>query len=294
MVSKQAVPVEPPATARPAFFVVREGNRPMSVNPVLWNLDERGVATVTLNRPEVNNAYDAGLIGGVLAAMDDLGKKPSLRVVVLEGNGKHFQAGADLKWINGVRPKSPDENEAVSRATFEAVQRLNLLPIPTVALVQGGCFGGGTGVISACDVVIAADNAIFSITEVRWGLTAAIIIPQLCDAIGVRQVRRYALTGERFDAQEARRIGLVHEVVPLAELEGAGAKVVEQLLANGPEALAETKRLAMESSFGGMRVDDEAYARLVRMHAARRQTAEASEGLASFAEKRAGNWRGKA
>jgi methylglutaconyl-CoA hydratase len=263
----------------------------MSANPVLWNLDERGVATVTLNRPEVNNAYDLGLINSVLAAMDDLGKKPTLRVVVLKGNGKHFQAGADLKWINGVRLQSPAKNEAVSRATFEAVQRLNLLAIPTVALVQGGCFGGGTGVISACDVVIAADNAMFSITEVRWGLTAAIIVPQLCDAIGVRQVRRYALTGERFDAQEARRIGLVHEVVPLAELERAGAKVVEQLLANEPEALAETKRLAMESSFGGMGVDDEAYARLVRLHAARRQTAEASEGLASFAEKRAGNWR---
>ena len=194
----------------------------MTANPVLWDLDARGVATVTLNRPEVNNAYDAGLINGVLAAMDELGKKPHLRVVVLKGNGKHFQAGADLKWINGVRPKSAEENEAVSRATFEAVQRLNTLPIPTVALVQGGCFGGGTGVISACDVVIAADNALFSITEVRWGLTAAIIIPQLCDAIGVRQVRRYALTGERFGAEEARRIGLVHEVVPLAELESCG------------------------------------------------------------------------
>src|SRR5664279_3280230 len=189
---------------------------PMSANPVLWNLDERGVATVTLNRPEVNNAYDAGLINGVLAAMDELGSKPLLRVVVLKGNGKHFQAGADLKWINAVRPQSPAENEAVSQATFEAVQRLNRLPIPTVALVQGGCFGGGTGVIAACDVVIAADNAVFSITEVRWGLTAAIIIPQLFDAIGVRQVRRYALTGERFGAQDARRIGLVHEVVPLA------------------------------------------------------------------------------
>ena len=199
-------------------------------------------------------------------------RSPNLRVVVLKGNGKHFQAGADLKWINGVRPKSTEENEAVSRATFEAVQRLNTLPIPTVALVQGGCFGGGTGVISACDVVIAADNALFSITEVRWGLTAAIIIPQLCDAIGVRQVRRYALTGERFGAEEARRIGLVHEVVPLAELEAAGAKVVEQLLANGPQAMAETKALAMESSFGGMGVDDEAYARLVKMHSARRQT----------------------
>ncbi len=213
-----------------------------------------------------------------------------LRVVVLKGNGKHFQAGADLKWINAVRPQSPDENEAVSKATFEAVQRLNRLPVPTVALVQGGCFGGGTGVISACDVVIAADNAVFSITEVRWGLTAAIIIPQLCDAIGVRQVRRYALTGERFGAQDALRIGLVHEVVPLADLENAGAKVVEQLLGNAPDALAETKRLAMESSFGGMSVEDDAYARLVRMHAAKRQTSEASEGLASFAEKRAAKW----
>src|SRR4030088_826694 len=262
----------------------------MPANPVLWNLDERGVATVTLNRPEVNNAYDAGLIHGVLSAMDELSRKPLLRVVVLKGNGKHFQAGADLKWINAVRPQSHEKNGRVSQATFEAVQRLNRLPIPTVALVQGGCFGGGTGVISACVVVIAADNAVFSITEVRWGLTAAIIIPQLCDAIGVRQVRRYALTGERFCAQEARRIGLVHEVVPLAELETAGTKAVEQLLANAPAALAETKTLAMESSFGGMSVEHEAYARLVRMHAAKRQTSEASEGLASFAEKRAANW----
>lgn len=262
----------------------------MPADPVLWSLDQRGVATVTLNRPEVNNAYDHGLIHGLLAAMDDLGTKPSLRVVVLKGNGKHFQAGADLKWINGVRPKSPAENEAVSRATFEAVQRLNRLPVPTVALVQGGCFGGGTGVVSACDIVIAADNAIFSITEVRWGLTAAIIIPQLCDAIGARQVRRYALTGERFGADEARRIGLAHDLVPLTELEQAGARIVEQLLANGPEALAETKALAMESSFGGMDIGDAAYARLVRMHAEKRQTTEAGEGLASFAEKRSANW----
>jgi methylglutaconyl-CoA hydratase len=262
----------------------------MSENPVLWNLDARGVATVTLNRPDVNNAYDGGLIQGLLAAMDELAAKPQLRVVVLRGNGRHFQAGADLKWINAVRPQSEAANEAASQATFEAVQRLNTLPIPTVALVQGGCFGGGTGVISACDVVIAADNALFSITEVRWGLTAAIIIPQLCDAIGVRQVRRYALTGERFGAEDASRIGLVHEVVPLAELEIAGAKVVEQLLANAPDALAETKRIAMESSFGGMAVDDAAYARLVKLHSAKRQTKEATEGLASFAEKRAANW----
>src|SRR5205085_4469767 len=151
--------------------------------------------------------------------------------VVIKGNGRHFQAGADLKWIDAVRTSSATENVRVSRATAEAVARLNHVPVPTIALIQGGCFGGGTGIAAACDVVIAADNAMFSIAEVRWGLTAAIIVPQLVDAIGVRQVRRYALTGERFGAEEGRRIGLVHEVVALAELETAGAKVVEQLLA---------------------------------------------------------------
>ncbi len=262
----------------------------MTDSPVVWNIDERGVATVTLNRPAVNNAYDDALLGSMLSTMDELAKHPNLRVVVLTGNGKHFQAGANLGWINTVRARSPEDNEAASRATFAVVQRLNRLPLPTVALVHGACFGGGTGVISACDVVIAAENSLFSITEVRWGLTAAIILPQLCDAIGVRQVRRYALTGERFGAAEARRIGLVHEVVPLTELDTAGAKVDEQLLANAPDALAETKHLALESAFGGMGVEDSAWDRLVQKHAAKRQTEEAIEGLASFAEKRAGRW----
>ena len=126
------------------------------------------------------------------------------------------------------------------------MQRLNLAPVPTIALVHGACFGGGTGLVAACDVVIAADNATFSIAEVRWGLTAAIIIPQLNDAIGVRQMRRYALTGERFDAAEARRIGLVHEVVPLAELAAAGERMVGHVLENGPEAIAQTKALTLQ------------------------------------------------
>lgn len=256
------------------------------MSPVLQSVDARGVATVTLNRPEVNNAYDEGLIQGLLAGLDQLGR--DVRVLVLKGNGKHFQAGADLKWIRRVAGEPRAENEAASRATALAVRRLNELPVPTVALVQGGCFGGGTGVISACDFVIAADNAMFSIAETRWGLTAAIILPQLADAIGARQVRRYALTGERFGAEEARRIGLVHEVVPLAELEAAGARAVEQLLQNAPEANAQTKAAAMQFAWG--RVDDATFERLVAEHAAKRRSAEAAEGLASFVEKRAARW----
>jgi methylglutaconyl-CoA hydratase len=260
----------------------------MSDSPVIWELDARGVATVTLNRPKVNNAYNAELVQGVLNAMDDLGTKPNLRVAVLRGNGKHFQAGADLSWLNAVAGQSVNENIVASRATAEAVHRLNNLPIPTVALVQGGCFGGGTGIISACDVVVAADNALFSIAETRWGLMAGIIIPQLNDAMSVRQVRRYALTGERFGAEEARRIGLVHEVVPLAELEAAGARIVDHLLQNAPEANAQTKAVAIEHAWGNMTT--QGFNRLIEQHAAKRRSAEAAEGLASFREKRAAAW----
>ena len=160
--------------------------------------------------------------------------------------------------------------------------------MPTVALVQGACFGGGTGLLAACDVVIAADDAVFSIAEVRWGLTAAIIIPQLNDAIGARQVRRYALTGERFDAAQARRIGLVHEVVPAAELEAAGARIVDAILQNGPEAIAQTKALALESAW--THLGEDAASRLIESHADKRRSAEAAEGLASFAQKRAARW----
>jgi methylglutaconyl-CoA hydratase len=271
-------------------FQSSEGEHCVSQAPVNWTLDERGVASVTFNRPEVNNAYNDELIAAVLAAIDALAAEPRLRALRLQGAGKHFQAGADLSWINRVRPASAAANLEASRATFDAVQRLNTLAVPTVALVQGACFGGGTGIIAACDVVIAADNALFSITEVRWGLTAAIIIPQLVDAIGVRQVRRYALTGERFDAHEARRIGLVHEVVPATALGAAGERVIEQLLANGPLALAETKRLALDCAVGGEPAQAPRWHPLLAAHSAKRQTTEAAEGLASFAEKRPANW----
>jgi methylglutaconyl-CoA hydratase len=262
--------------------------RHMPDNPVLWNIDARGVARVTLNRPEVNNAYDGALIRGLHNAMDALGGDPALRVVVIAGTGKHFQAGADLAWLTALRAASPQDNESASRATATAIDRLNRIPVPTVALVHGYCVGGGTGIVAACDVVIVAEDAKFVISEVRWGLTAAIIIPQLNDAIGVRQVRRYALTGERFDAREARRIGLVHEVVPAAELEAAGERIVTALLANGPQAMATTKAIAREYACG--HIDGGVMARLIEAHAAQRLSAEAAEGLASFVEKRPPRW----
>ncbi len=260
----------------------------MNEPAVKWDMDARGVATVLFNRPRVNNAYNAELVHGVLDALDALGARHDLRAVVLRGAGKHFQAGADLTWLDEVAQRTVADNIAASRATAQAVHRLNVAPVPTVALVQGACFGGGTGIVAACDIVIAADDAQFAIAETRWGLVAGIIIPQLNDAIGVRQVRRYALTGERFGAEEARRIGLVHEVVARAKLDEAGARIVDQLLRNAPQANADTKAIALEYAWG--RLSEETMERLIEHHALKRRSDEAREGLASFREKRAAAW----
>ena len=262
---------------------------PRTSGPVLWSVDGRGVAQVVLNRPEVNNAYNGELIDAVLEGLDALAEVEGLRAVVLSGNGRHFQAGADLGWIDDVRGRDAQENERVSRATADAVRMLNTAPVPVIALVQGGCFGGGTGIVAACDVVIAADDAMFSIAEVRWGLHASIIIPQLNDAIGIRQVRRYALTGERFGAEEARRIGLVHEVVPRAELAATGERIVAKILDNAPEAIADTKEVTLAGGFADL--PDDGFDALVEIHAEKRRSPEAAEGLASFAQKRAANWK---
>ena len=260
----------------------------MTDNPVIWDIDDRGIASIILNRPDRNNAYDAGMIQGLEAAMDGVCNTGGVRAVLLKGNGRHFQAGADLTWIRSVREGSPQGNLAASKATAEALDRLNRLPLPTIALVHGFCVGGGTGIVASCDIVIASEEAKFAISEVRWGLTASIIFPQLSDAIGIRQLRRYALTGERFDANEAHRIGLVHEVVGAVDLEQAGERMVAAVLENAPIALAETKQFALDYAFGS--VSGGVLHGLAENHAAKRQSAEADEGLASFAEKRSANW----
>ena len=262
--------------------------KPVGHGTVLWAVDARGVGAVTLNRPQVNNAYNGDLIDGLLAALDGLGRHAGLRCVVLRGTGKHFQAGADLTWIKQVAAESVEENERASHNTADAVRRLEHAPVPTIALVQGGCFGGGTGIVAACDVVVASEDAIFSISETRWGLMAGIILPQLDKAIGLRQVRRYALTGERFDAQEARRIGLVHEVVPSGGLDAAGERLVDHILMNAPDATTQTKRTALAAA--GAEVADWTFGALVREHAAKRRSAEAAEGLDSFRERRKPRW----
>lgn len=260
----------------------------MSDAPVLVSVDARGVGTITLNRPDVNNAYDASVVTGMIDAVTTVANDPAVRIVVIRGNGRHFQAGADLSWLTSVAGQDPAANLAVSQMTGEAMRALNQLDKPTIALVHGACIGGGTGIIASCDVVIAEDTAVFAISEARWGMAATIIFPQLIKAIGERQCRRYATTCERFDADRALQIGLVHELCTPGALDQAVEPVITGLLSSGPEAVKITKHGLLRAA--GSYIDDGTFAVLVDEHARRRQSDEAAEGFASFREKRDASW----
>jgi len=262
--------------------------RPAGEAVVLREVDARGVATVTLNRPHVNNAYDGALIEALRDALASVRADPGARVVVLRGNGRHFQAGADLGWIESLRAQGEAENLEVSRRTAAVMRELDELPLPTLALVHGGCYGGGVGLVAACDVVIAESSAQFAITEARWGLVPAVIVPQLVAAMGLRALRRYALGCERFDAQRAKETGLVHELCEPGALAAAAAPVIDALLRSGPQALAATKALLHDHA--GRAPSGDAGERRVRAHTRQRASAEAAEGLASFRERRDPAW----
>lgn len=255
---------------------------------VLCETDRRGVATVALNRPEVNNAYNAEVVDALLEIFARLAADRAVRVIVIRGNGRHFQAGADLKWLQEIGRMDREANRMTSLKTASAMRGLNDMSKPTIALVHGACVGGGTGIVASCDIVIAERTATFAISEARWGMAATVIFPQLNAAIGIRNVRRYALSCERFDAERALSLGLVHEICAPGGLDAAAAPVIDGLLNAGPDAIALSKRSAMTSA--GAIMSDAEFERLVAEHAAKRQTAEAAEGLQSFVEKREASW----
>lgn len=255
---------------------------------VTTGVDARGVATLRLNRPAKNNAYNDAMIAAMTEAVGALSADPAVRVIVLRGEGRHFQAGADLAWLESLRGLNEADSIAVSQRTTDAVNGLTVLPKPTLALVQGGCFGGGVGLAAACDVVIAEESAVFAITEARWGLSPVPIAPQLIARLGPGRTRRYALSCERFGAARAFEIGLVDEICPEGGLDAAAAPVINALLHCPPGALAETKAAIL--SVAGLDLDAPARAALAKPHGRRRLTEEAGEGLASFLEKRKPNW----
>lgn len=256
---------------------------------LLVNIDERGVAVVTLNRAEKHNAFNDEVIAELDFTFTSLGDNDAVRVVILTGAGKSFSAGADLSWMKKTATYSTQDNEADAMRLSGMLSTLATCPKPTIAMVNGAAFGGGVGLTACCDIAIAMATAVFSLSEVKLGLTPATISPYVVRAIGARAAQRYFLSGERFDGIEARRIGLVHEIAQTPEeaemiLEG----IIEQLLSGGPTAQADCKELIQ--LVAGREIDDEVRQETAARIAARRANAEGQEGLSAFFDKRKPNW----
>lgn len=249
---------------------------------------ENGVASVTLNRPAVHNAFDDALIARLTEALREVGDDPGVRVVVLRGAGKSFSAGADLNWMQRMADYSRTQNLADAMGLAQLLHTLDTLPRPTIAAVHGAAFGGGVGLVAACDIAVAAETAAFSLSEVRLGLIPAVISPYVVAAIGARQARRYFLTAERFDAGEAWRVGLVHEVTMPEALEARVAAIAAELLRGGPGALGAAKNLV--AAVSARPVDTALMADTARRIADIRAGEEAREGVGAFLEKRKPRW----
>ena len=259
----------------------------MSQDPLQTEINQ-GVGTIRMNRPDVHNAFDDGFIAALGAELRRLDALPEARVIVLAASGKSFSAGADLNWMRRMAKYSQAENLRDGMALAGLMRTLDGMRKPTIARVQGAAFGGGVGLVACCDIAIASMEAVFSLSEVRLGLIPSVISPYVIAAIGEREARRYFLTAERFDAVEARRIGLVHEVVNIDALDAAVANMTAHLLNGGPQALAAAKKLIVDVSRRPM--DDALLAETARRIAAIRVEAEGQEGLAAFFDKRPPAW----
>ncbi len=255
---------------------------------VLCQIDQRGIATVTLNNPEKHNAFDDGIIGELTNIFTQLAENHQVRVVVLASNGKSFSAGADLGWMKRMADYSYQENLNDANALAQMLKALNFLPQTTIAQIQGAAFGGAVGLASCCDIVLAAEQASFCLSEVKLGLIPATISPYVVQAIGLKAARRYFQTAERFSAKKAEQIGLVDEVVTLAELSNTVENMINTILANGPHAVKEAKQLAF--SVAHREIDELLINDTCERIAAIRVSNEGQEGLASFFEKRVPSW----
>jgi methylglutaconyl-CoA hydratase len=256
----------------------------------LFRVERRagGVVWLTLDRPEIHNAFDDRLIAELTDELARLGADDAVRVLVLTGAGRSFSAGADLNWMRRTASYGEAENLADARALARLMQTLNELPKPTVARVNGPALGGGTGLVACCDVVIASEQAVFGTTEVRLGLIPSVIGPYVLAAIGPRHARRLMLTGERISAAEALRLGLVHDVVASEQLDLTVERMVGELLKSGPDAIAAGKRLIRDLS--GRPIEPALIDETARRIAALRATDEAREGVGAFLDKRAPGW----
>lgn len=255
---------------------------------ILYSASPDGVATVTLNRADKHNAFDDQIIDELTQLFRRINNDDSIRVMVLAANGRSFSAGADLSWMKRMATYSYDQNLTDAKALATMLSTLNSMRMPTIACVQGATFGGAVGLVSCCDLAVASSNASFSLSEVKIGLIPATIAPYVVAAIGERAARRYFLTAERFDAEQALRLGLLSTVVESDALDTTLAAHIKQLLANSPQAVAQAKELVFAVS--NRTINDELINDTCERIANIRVSDEGQEGLTAFLDKRAPSW----
>jgi methylglutaconyl-CoA hydratase len=249
---------------------------------------DAGVSTVTINRPEVRNAFNDEVIAELTAVLLELGKRDEVRCVVLAGNGAAFCAGADLNWMKRMATYTRDENLQDAAGLARMLEALYACPKPTIARVQGDVYAGGTGLVAACDMAVSVDTANYCLSEVKLGLIPATISPYVIRAMGTRAAHRYFLTAERFSAVEALRSGLVHEVVTADQLDAKVAELAKSLVQAGPEAVKACKKLLHDVA--GHEITPGLVRRTVEGIADIRASDEGREGVQSFLGKRKPNW----
>jgi methylglutaconyl-CoA hydratase len=246
------------------------------------------VAIVWMARPEVRNAFNETTIAELTETFRTLGANPEVRAIVLAAEGPAFCAGADLDWMRRMAQYSHDENRADALKLATMLRTIHECPKPVIARIHGAAFAGGVGLVAACDIAVASLNAEFCLTETKLGLIPATIAPYVMRAMGANQARRYFLTAEKFGSGEAYRLGLVHNIVPPEELDGAINELLGTLMVTSAEAVAEAKRLVRDLAFRP--IDDALVADTAERIAAIRQSADGREGIASFLEKRKPRW----
>jgi len=249
-----------------------------------------GVARVTLDRPQIRNAFDDALISALTSALRELDADAGVRAVVLAGNGPAFCAGGDLNWMKRMAGYGYDENLRDAQALADLMKTLDRMRKPTIARVHGPAYAGGVGLVAACDIAIGVPEATFCLSEAKLGLSPATISPYVVRAMGERMARRYFLTAEVFDASEALRIGLLTAVSPSEKLDGEIEEILRHLMQSGPQALVKIKDLIRTVTAGP--VDDAMIADTAKRIAEIRGSPEGREGVASFLEKRKPSWRG--
>lgn len=258
----------------------------MAEQVLITTIDRRGVARLTMNRPELRNAFNEELISSICDAMGRLQKDAGVRVIVLTGAGKAFSAGADLTMMKRVAELSAAQNQDDARRMAHMLHSIYASPKPVVALVNGPAMGGGVGLVAASDIAIGSADAFFALSEVRLGLIPAVISPFVVEAIGARQARRYFTTGERFDAATARELGLLHIVA--GDVEAELDRLIDDLLACGPAAQDEAKDLIRSVAHSKIsdKIMDDTAGRIARLRASK----EGREGVTAFLEKRKPAW----